>query len=64
MQENAAQAPLTLHLSNLNMSDDMVDQRTLPEGEEEEEQDDNELIVLDPEHVCWFSFNIYSKTIY
>lgn len=42
----------------------MVDQRTLPEGEEEEEQDDNELIVLDPEHVCWFSFNIYSKTIY
>nr|XP_040042055.1 coiled-coil domain-containing protein 40 isoform X1 [Gasterosteus aculeatus aculeatus] len=50
VQENAAQAPLTLHLSNLNMSDDMVDQRTLPEGEEEEEQDDNELIVLDPEH--------------
>ncbi|XP_031722936.1 coiled-coil domain-containing protein 40 [Anarrhichthys ocellatus] len=49
VQGNAAQAPLTLHLSNLNISEDMEDRETLPE-DEEEEREDHELIVLDPEH--------------
>ena len=43
------------YLSNLDAPDDMEDQELLPEGEEKEE-----LIVLDPEHVCSFSFNIYA----
>lgn len=54
-QENVAQLPLMPNLSHLDASDDMEDQELLPEGEETEE-----LIVLDPEHVCSFSFNIYA----
>ncbi|XP_068590798.1 coiled-coil domain-containing protein 40 [Cebidichthys violaceus] len=49
VQGNAAQAPLTLHPSNLNISEDMDDRESLPE-DEEEEREDHELIVLDPEH--------------
>ncbi|XP_068444609.1 coiled-coil domain-containing protein 40 isoform X2 [Clinocottus analis] len=47
VQENATQAPVTLHLSNLNISEDMEDREALPEEEEEEE---DEFIVLDSEH--------------
>ncbi|XP_037328820.2 coiled-coil domain-containing protein 40 isoform X2 [Pungitius pungitius] len=47
--ENAARVPLTLHHSDLNMSEDMEDQQTLSEGEEEEEED-GEFFVLDSEH--------------
>lgn len=54
-QENVAQLPLMPNLSHLDASDDLEDQELLPEGEETEE-----LIVLDPEHVCSFSFNIYA----
>ncbi|XP_049428773.1 coiled-coil domain-containing protein 40 [Epinephelus fuscoguttatus] len=46
VQEKIAQVPLTLHLSNLNTSEDMEDQQPLPEEEEEQE----EFIVLDSEH--------------
>ncbi|XP_034400840.1 coiled-coil domain-containing protein 40 [Cyclopterus lumpus] len=47
VQENATQAPLTLHLSNLNISEDMEDQEALAEDEEDE---DDEFLVLDSEH--------------
>jgi len=60
VEEHATRAPLTLHLSNLNMSEDMED-REPPAEEEEEEEDDDEFIVLDSEHVCC---NIYYITIY
>ena len=59
MQVIVAQVPVTPHLLNLNTSEDMEDHGPLPEDEEEEE-----FIVLDPEHVCSFSFNIYAITIY
>ncbi|KAK9540308.1 hypothetical protein VZT92_002769 [Zoarces viviparus] len=49
VQGNAAQAPLTLHLSNHNVSEDMKDRETLPE-DEEEEREDHELIALDPQN--------------
>ncbi|XP_029295682.1 coiled-coil domain-containing protein 40, partial [Cottoperca gobio] len=47
-QENGAQVPLTLQLSNFNTSEDMEDQETLMGDEEEEEED--EFIVLSSEH--------------
>ncbi|KAA8594484.1 hypothetical protein FQN60_011619 [Etheostoma spectabile] len=48
VQANVAQVPLTLHLPNLDTSQDMEDQEPLPEAQEEEEED--EFIVLDSEH--------------
>ncbi|TDH16399.1 hypothetical protein EPR50_G00020560 [Perca flavescens] len=48
VQANVAQVPLTLHLPNLNTSEDMEDEEPLPEAEEEEEED--EFVVLDSEH--------------
>lgn len=60
MQDNFAQVLVTPHISNINTSEDMGDQEPLPEDEEEEE----EFIVLDPEHVCSFCFNICAISIY
>ncbi|XP_034744686.1 coiled-coil domain-containing protein 40 [Etheostoma cragini] len=48
VQANVAQVPLTLHLPNLDTSQDMEDQEPLPETQEEEEED--EFVVLDSEH--------------
>lgn len=59
MQENVTQVLLIPHLSNLNTSEDMEDQEPQPEEEEDEE-----FIVLDSEHVCILSFNIYVIIIY
>ena len=47
MQDNSAQMPVNINLSNLNMLEDMEDEEPLLEDEEEEE-----FLVLDPEHVC------------
>lgn len=58
MQDNAAQVQVTFDLSNMGTSEDVEDQE-LPEDE-----DGEELILLDPEHVCSFSFNIYVIRIY
>ncbi len=51
VQENAAQTSLIPYLSNLDISEEMEDQEPLPEEQEE-------LIVLDSENVCSFSFHI------
>lgn len=54
-QENVAQVPLIPHLLNLNtLEAHMEDQEPLPEEEEEE------FIILNSDHVCSFSFNIYA----
>ncbi|XP_071361508.1 coiled-coil domain-containing protein 40 [Trachinotus anak] len=45
VQHNVAQVPVIPHFSNLHTSEDMEAQQPLPEDEEEEE-----FIVLDPEH--------------
>lgn len=58
-QENVSQLPLIPHLSNLDAPDDMEYQELLPEGEEKEE-----LTVLDPEHVCSVSFDIYAIMVH
>lgn len=55
MQENVAQMLSIPHLSNLHTSENM---EPLPEEEEEEE-----FIVLDSEHVCSLFFNIYANSI-
>ncbi|XP_035036633.2 coiled-coil domain-containing protein 40 [Hippoglossus stenolepis] len=45
VQDNSAQMPVNINLSNLNTLEDMEDEEPLPEDEEEEE-----FLVLDPEH--------------
>lgn len=57
VQENVAQMLPTPHPSNLHTSQNMKD---LELPQEQEEGEDEEFIVLDAEHVCSFSFNIYA----
>lgn len=53
MQEDIAQMAHRSHTS-----EEMEDHEPLPEDEEEE------LIILDPEHVCSFTFNLYTTSVF
>lgn len=53
MQEDGAQMAHRSHTS-----EEMEDHEPLLEDEEEE------LIILDPEHVCSFTFNLYTTSVY